>query len=1019
MRCKGKNNNQTIPPLYDDSKPSLAHPPHRPFLQSNPVRNLDKRTARRTYRSQFLDAIADHVSADGGRLDTVTSSTAHATLHDGGSADTGADDDADADAAHDPPRASSSCRLPTAMTPTNDALEALAGTRVFVRKRPIHDRELKNHEFDVVTSQGAKVTLHDARMHADMQNMVLHHHSFYFHGTFNAAATNGDVYNGAVRPMIALPLHGGVATILAYGQTGSGKTFTMTSIYNRAAQDLFETIAKSERPGDITVSVSYLEVSHKNCADLLGEGKPVKLVDSTAVGAVEVDVQSADQLSGMIAFGQRVRSTSQTGVHDASSRSHSVLRVYVQAKADKKRGTREKEGMLVLVDLAGSERSIDSLHHNAQRTKEAAQINASLMALKGCILARAAGKDASHQYRKSKLTMVLKPSFFFKDSQTTILATVSPSSKDTEHSLNTLRHACIMNGSGQIVDDRVEVANCGEVEVQQVGRINVYAERIRQIAEQKKQAASGGSGAFARDSFRSNGNESGEKFGEVLTDRQLEKMRKKSERKAMSAMAPDHKVLLLEARSSDNAHKQQTRAWLQRQKVAEAAGEGEAAAEDTRQLKYGDGGGGGGGGGVGGVASSPKTSRKIKMKKAKQKQQQQRFSKWDEPDEGGGSGSTRDGAGSAVESHGAIPVQSRGSRRPVQLREGATAAQPSAPPPGSPNVSRHDRARATRERIAAERKASLLARRDGSATSSRSASSRDGGRSRDDGSAGSSRGVVGGDGDGGMSYADIDFVGSAGPPPKAPAAKLSNHERARLAREKRDAETRGKRAKKTSGTKRSGGGGSSSGAITGTREQQMGQLEALISDPSTSRATRHGLEKRLNTYKAAIKREARKRAAGGGGAGGDSGGPAATAARADVAAAVPPSPSPKPIVLNAVQTSPALARRWGSGGGSGSGSDNNAPEHTYGDGAPGSPSSLRRGGMARRTGHIAILPTERGIDERTIAASPLSVVSGMRERQHQQQQQRQQQRHGASSAPWANEINWDTAVEPSEGSTLI
>jgi kinesin family protein 2/24 len=196
---------------------------------------------------------------------------------------------------------------------------------------------------------GPKITLHDARMGADMQTMLLNHHSFHFHHTFNAAATNSDVYAGAVTGMIPLPLTGGVATVMAYGQTGSGKTFTMTSIYEAAAEDLFRAIGEQPRCDDITVSVSYLEVSHKTVCDLLGEGKAVKLIDSTAVGAVEVDVADADDLIAIIRFGQRVRATSETGVHDASSRSHSVLRIYVQTAPSKKDGIPEKEGMLVLV----------------------------------------------------------------------------------------------------------------------------------------------------------------------------------------------------------------------------------------------------------------------------------------------------------------------------------------------------------------------------------------------------------------------------------------------------------------------------------------------------------------------------------------------------------------------------------------------------------------------------------------------------------------------------------------------
>jgi kinesin family protein 2/24 len=68
-------------------------------------------------------------------------------------------------------------------------------------------------------------------------------------------------------------------------------------------------------------------------------------------------------------------------------------------------------------------------HHGKERRKETGNINASLMALKECIRARAAGKNLSHQYRKSKLTMALKTSFSLSTARTIVIATVSPASK--------------------------------------------------------------------------------------------------------------------------------------------------------------------------------------------------------------------------------------------------------------------------------------------------------------------------------------------------------------------------------------------------------------------------------------------------------------------------------------------------------------------------------------------------------------------------------------------------------------
>ena len=40
----------------------------------------------------------------------------------------------------------------------------------------------------------------------------------------------------------------------------------------------------------------------------------------------------------------------------------------------------------------------------------------------------------------------MKDSFALPDARTVMIATVSPASKDTEHSLSTLRHACLMIG---------------------------------------------------------------------------------------------------------------------------------------------------------------------------------------------------------------------------------------------------------------------------------------------------------------------------------------------------------------------------------------------------------------------------------------------------------------------------------------------------------------------------------------------------------------------------------------------
>ena len=227
----------------------------------------------------------------------------------------------------------------------------------------------------------------------------------------------------------------------------------MTSIYEQVASDIFRAIEDLEaRTGRRrAVSLAFVELAGDRCSDMLNAGRPAQLLTGRDGGVQPYPVveaaglAGADQLLALIRHACALRATEATGVHDHSSRSHAVCRIYV-ADASPAADGAGGEGLLQLVDLAGSEHRIDSAEHSAARRKEGAQINSSLAALKECIRARAAAASFV-PYRKSKLTLLLK-ACFAEGSATCVIATVSPASKDTEHSLNTLRHACIMDGQG-------------------------------------------------------------------------------------------------------------------------------------------------------------------------------------------------------------------------------------------------------------------------------------------------------------------------------------------------------------------------------------------------------------------------------------------------------------------------------------------------------------------------------------------------------------------------------------------
>ena len=90
-------------------------------------------------------------------------------------------------------------------------------------------------------------------------------------------------------------------------------------------------------------------------------------------------------------------------------------------------------GVIVLVRFA--------CRHSAELQKETIEINKSLNALKECFRLRSQGTTYL-PLRQNLLTRLLKSALVDEDSLAAVIATVSPAAADTEHSHNTLRHAC-------------------------------------------------------------------------------------------------------------------------------------------------------------------------------------------------------------------------------------------------------------------------------------------------------------------------------------------------------------------------------------------------------------------------------------------------------------------------------------------------------------------------------------------------------------------------------------------------
>ena len=307
---------------------------------------------------------------------------------------------------------------------------------VYVRKRPLFDREAVGKEFDSVSVLSPNtIVTHNCLFQADLKTPFLNHSKFSFTHCFDETASNESVFEFAAKPLVNLSQSsGGLATLFCFGQTGSGKTHTMTAIEEMTSRHLFS--PQTAEDVQIVVGVEFVELCGKKVYDLLSEEKnSVKLREAgdgslSLEGATQLECASPDELSSVMEIAHKRRNTESTGANEASSRSHAVCILTPKTGG----------GKLLLVDLAGSERRKDSMWHDKDRQREGAEINASIHALKECIrMQRSKSAQAVIPFRLSTLTRILAETFTNPAAKLAVIATVSPCATDVEHTVNTLK----------------------------------------------------------------------------------------------------------------------------------------------------------------------------------------------------------------------------------------------------------------------------------------------------------------------------------------------------------------------------------------------------------------------------------------------------------------------------------------------------------------------------------------------------------------------------------------------------
>eukprot|EP00756_Hemistasia_phaeocysticola_P042302 Hpha_TRINITY_DN16963_c2_g3::TRINITY_DN16963_c2_g3_i1::g.55548::m.55548 len=297
-------------------------------------------------------------------------------------------------------------------------------------------------------------------------------------------ADQATVYEEVGRPCLDWLLQGYNACIMVYGQTGTGKTYTMTGgggeergLNPRMMESLFQQLDKN-----CVVDVSYCEIYLEVLYDLIQGRKEIARKGKLfTCSPTRQQVDSAEEMLSLLEKCQRRRSTAETAMNDASSRSHAILTVYLQQMSDGPERKVDRESRLMLVDLAGSERQRDT-HSQGQQFAEAQNINLSLLTLGLVVGALNEGKPPP--YRDSMLTHYTQDCLG-GNSCTALIGTLSPSWLDLEQSKGTVK---FLSRAGTIINPVVKNSSNAEQLIKNLEwKCRDLARGLQQVKQEKEE----------------------------------------------------------------------------------------------------------------------------------------------------------------------------------------------------------------------------------------------------------------------------------------------------------------------------------------------------------------------------------------------------------------------------------------------------------------------------------------------------------------------------------------------------
>ncbi|KAF8707454.1 TRAFAC class myosin-kinesin ATPase superfamily Kinesin family, partial [Rhizoctonia solani] len=314
-----------------------------------------------------------------------------------------------------------------------------APVRIACRVRPFINSESQDDSVEVLDSSSLSVV-----------NPVDAGKRFRFNFTsvHGQDATQEQVFESDVRPLLPSVFTGHTLTIFAYGVTSSGKTHTMQGsatqpgIIPRVMEALFE--RKVNMRSNVKFELSYMEIYKDDVFDLMVSTRGTKLpVREDGKGKVfvanltETPIESTDEFDMHFIAACKGRSVAATNFNRASSRSHAILGIKVSV-TENYPGAPTLTGKVNLVDLAGSENN-KMTGNDSIRMAESAAINKSLSVL-GQVVHALNQRASRIPYRDSKLTRILQDALG-GTSISLLICNIAPGAKFKQDTLNTLNFA--------------------------------------------------------------------------------------------------------------------------------------------------------------------------------------------------------------------------------------------------------------------------------------------------------------------------------------------------------------------------------------------------------------------------------------------------------------------------------------------------------------------------------------------------------------------------------------------------